>query len=332
MFVVAVGSSPAESLLVRLAQETGGAAEFVTPKESIEDALMRLLGRLRQPRAKDVRVRWPVEPEWTAPVQRALFDGETLHAMARFGARPEGEMVLEWCDERAQAHRLSLPDQRTQAPIADDAVPRVAAGLAMTLIPEREQGAFAQHYQLVTSLTSMVLVLERDEGERNEALPTSVKVPQMLAAGWGGAGSVLAASMHCISPGLYDASCDMDVGSLQSPNVPLSDALEQYSQPGLDYWFCTHWQPSGGSPKIASLAGIVPEEWIDVLRELAAKGEADEPALVAWVIIEFMSRTPKQGGLDRAALRDLRRAARRVPDCVAVALRARLQAPAQSKA
>jgi len=36
VFVIAVGSSPVESLLVRWAQETGGAAEFVTPKESIE--------------------------------------------------------------------------------------------------------------------------------------------------------------------------------------------------------------------------------------------------------------------------------------------------------
>lgn len=292
---------------------------------------MRLLARLRQPRAKDVRVQWPVEPQWTAPVPRALFGGETLHALGRFEVRPEGEVVLEWRDEGAQAHRLTLPDQRAQTPMADDALPRIAAGLTMTSIPECEQGAFAQRHQLVTSLTSMVLVLEREEGERNEALPTSVKVPQMIAAGWGGVGSVLAASVQHWSPGLHDAFFRRSVRFAQSPDVFLSDALEQYSQPLLDRWFHTHWKRTAGSPTIDSLAGVVPDEWIDALRELAARSKADEPALVAWAIVELIDRTAERGGLDRAALRAVRRAARRVPDSVAVALRARLQSETQGR-
>lgn len=346
VFVVAVGSSPAESLLARLAQETGGAAEFVTPNESIEDALMRLLARLRQPRARDVRVRWPLAPEWTAPVPRALFGGETLHALARFGVRPRGEVALEWRDEAAQAQGLALPSEDPATTSHDDALPRVAAGLAVTALPEQRQGAFAERYRLVTSQTSMVLVLERDEDERSQALPRSVKVPQMLAAGWGGVGSVAASSLVFESHRDLRTSDDQlmtrnewTLSSEPSPrfsrrSTPLVDPADPLA--GLAWLVNDLWDRAGALPAdIDAIERTLPEPWCAALREQASQAGCGEAALVAWLIVELLGSATHPPRVHRQALRAARRLARGTPDAVGRILRARigsLSAPGEETA
>ncbi|MFS2055667.1 VWA domain-containing protein, partial [Variovorax sp. CT11-76] len=49
VFVVGIGSSPAESHLRRLAEATGGACDFVAPGEAVEPAVLRMFARLRSP-------------------------------------------------------------------------------------------------------------------------------------------------------------------------------------------------------------------------------------------------------------------------------------------
>jgi hypothetical protein len=51
-------------------------------------------------------------------------------------------------------------------------------------------------YQLATRHTSLVVVAERATGEKQDALPETIAVAQMLAAGWGGHGTVEALSEH----------------------------------------------------------------------------------------------------------------------------------------
>jgi Ca-activated chloride channel family protein len=46
-------------------------------------------------------------------------------------------------------------------------------------------------YTLVTDETNFILVHERSEEEKAQEMPDAHKVPQMLAAGWGGTGSVI---------------------------------------------------------------------------------------------------------------------------------------------
>lgn len=52
LFVVGVGSSPAESHLRLLAEATGGACDFVAAGEAVEPAVMRMFARLRSPRLR----------------------------------------------------------------------------------------------------------------------------------------------------------------------------------------------------------------------------------------------------------------------------------------
>lgn len=58
MFVIGVGSSPAEGPLRRLAQATGGACEFATPGEALETAARRMLARIRQQAWTNLRIDW----------------------------------------------------------------------------------------------------------------------------------------------------------------------------------------------------------------------------------------------------------------------------------
>lgn len=50
VFVVGIGNAPAEGVLRRLAEETGGACDFVAPGEAVEPAVLRMFARLRSQR------------------------------------------------------------------------------------------------------------------------------------------------------------------------------------------------------------------------------------------------------------------------------------------
>lgn len=54
-----------------------------------------------------------------------------------------------------------------------------------------ELGALAQKYQLVTPDTSLILIKQRAPGEQASDMPELVQVKSMLAAGWGGHGSIV---------------------------------------------------------------------------------------------------------------------------------------------
>lgn len=47
IFIVGVGSAPAESFLQDMARQTGGACEFVTPNENMAEAIVRMFQRMR---------------------------------------------------------------------------------------------------------------------------------------------------------------------------------------------------------------------------------------------------------------------------------------------
>lgn len=346
VFIVAVGASPAESLLSHLAQATGGSAEFVTPNESIEAALLRLFARLRQPRANEVTVRWPAPVDWQAPLPGTLFAGETLHALARFAARPDGEVTLAWRDDASRSQAVRLARERvvarpdTDAPRAD-ALPRVAAGLTVATLPEPQRGAFAERYQLVTADTSMVLVLERNAAERAAALPQSVKVKQMVAAGWGGVGSVartgapLAADStmrfsrrNDVCRNMYSLPADLDLPPQHAVETGFSDYVYPIDTTGreeatrrLAEHVNRSWRDHARLPDaIADVARLLPNTWVFGLQDASHRDGVDGAMLLAWLLVELTGDSGPDP-FDRAALREARRLARKVPEDVASMLR-----------
>jgi Ca-activated chloride channel family protein len=213
LFVVAVGASPAESWLARLAEETGGAIEFVTPREDIEAAVRRLAHRIRTPRQSLGAVRWPGRHDIVGPVPASVYEGETVHAFARLLDQPLGEVRAEFA---AGAVTMRLPAEVA----ATDTLARLFAAQRLRHETDATQRrALALAYQLLTEDTSWILTLERAADEKGSAVPVLAKVPQMMAAGWGGVGAVALPSVVGAQR-MLSASLCMESASYQPIEEP----------------------------------------------------------------------------------------------------------------
>ena len=181
IFALGVGSSPAESLLQDMAEVTGGACEMVTPGENMQKAVERLLMRLRQSQAAEQTVHCEVPMLWSSPSARHATPGESMNTWSQLQAT-SGELAVS-TGKPAQKCRVQWCEHIELS--------RIAAALRlrdMTSAKDRE--ALAMQYQLVSSETNLILVHERAEAEKAEDLPELHQVRPMMAAGWGGHGTV----------------------------------------------------------------------------------------------------------------------------------------------
>ena len=232
LFVVGIGSSPAETHLRRLAEATGGACDFVAPGEAVEPAVLRMFARLRSPRLADLSLEWPggVVPEWVSPLLPSVFDGDTVNAFALFEQVPTGTVRLlgrRSVDEVPQEiGTATLPSQLEVA----DTLSRMAAavhfhsaGNMLSIGQPVDATRLAVDYQLVTDKTNFLLVHERPDGEKATEMPELQKVDQMVPAGWGGTGSVMfsrSAAFFETRVVDYQTSGSLDWSDVDAPSVP----------------------------------------------------------------------------------------------------------------
>ncbi|MCL4791051.1 MAG: VWA domain-containing protein [Gammaproteobacteria bacterium] len=253
LFVVAVGAAPAEGLARQLSARTGGACEFVSPNEDIEGAIVRMFQRMRQQPRQLSELRWPVTPDWQAPLPTMVFAGDTLHLLAGFSTPPVGETCLT-----ISGTGLAPLTQRVTMAESIDAelLPRVAAARRLQTLPESEAATLAEAHQLVSKYTSFVVVQERAEQEKAEGLPELRKVAQMLAAGWGAAGKGVAAEV-CMSPRPVPAMARAQRSGARNP-TPAYDVSGDYEEPSF-------MRRAPGSLQFASTAERSPAEVLKII-------------------------------------------------------------------
>lgn len=196
VFVVGIGSSVAEAHLRRLAQDSGGACEFIAPGEAAGPAIVRMFNRIRAASASALRIRWPddAEPIWSTALPANCFEGDTLHVFGLLRGRPAGSVSLlgkvAEGDEMLEIGLAKMKDGVQDLP----ALSRMAAAARIHGTsgsdPRYDAGAFAVTYQLVTPHTNFLLVHERAEQDKARDMPALHSVAQMVPAGWGGVGSV----------------------------------------------------------------------------------------------------------------------------------------------
>lgn len=187
LFVVGVSSSPAESLLREMAEQSGGACELVTPNEDIAGAITRMVRRLRAARDISLRLDWNQPVLWESPLPQQVFDGETLHVWARLEQPLQAAPTLHWS---AAGTKGSDQAAEMQADASGTTARLCGARQADTLSHDEDKLALALRHQLVTRQTSLFLVHQRAEGEKAEGLPALEQIRHMMAAGHGGFGSV----------------------------------------------------------------------------------------------------------------------------------------------
>ncbi|MBS0493387.1 MAG: VWA domain-containing protein [Proteobacteria bacterium] len=192
VFVVGIGSSPAEAHLRRLAQATGGACDFVAPGEAVEPAMLRMFARLRSPQLAEPRLQWPqgVRVLWQSPLPSALFDGDSVHVLALLDGAPAGTASLWGRAPGASAQAIAEVRLNLATQGADTLARMVAASRIHATPDPAEATQLAVDYQLVTEHTHFVLVHERAADAKALDMPALHPVRPMLAAGWGGTGSV----------------------------------------------------------------------------------------------------------------------------------------------
>jgi Ca-activated chloride channel homolog len=188
VFAVGIGSAPAESLLRKLAEDTGGACEFIAPNEDVELAVMCMFARMRQPRLTTPVVDWNSKPLWQTQLPNTLFGGDTVHAFASFTRPPADDVVLRYAGwEESGTYEARAP--LTERSGAGDTLARMAAFMRLRDFEGAERNALALQYQLVTEDTSLVAVHQLQDADRAQSLPQTLHVGQMLATGWGGTGT-----------------------------------------------------------------------------------------------------------------------------------------------
>ena len=207
VFVVGIGASPAEAHLRRLASATGGVCDFVAPGEDVEPAVLRMFHRLRAPCLKNLRVEWPsaMNLRWSQRVTNQVFENDALNICAFFDTASSdtspfevklwgrvddspSELLLAYAGvEKVESTVNTLARVAAYAQYSEHPAERVSLA---EFVEISEAQKLAVLYQLVTKETNFILVHERTEAEKALEMPDGHTVPQMLAAGWGGTGTV----------------------------------------------------------------------------------------------------------------------------------------------
>ena len=201
IFTVGVGSSVAEPFVRALAKATGGACELVAPREDMAERIHRHFQRILAPPARTARVVWPAPVRQTVPDPLPPpYPGDTMHLFGSFAERPCGPVTLELelADGRTITQRMEVGPEPTDDTAADGPsavrsdVARMGAALRLPAMADQSAATeLAVRYQLLSEWTDYLVVHVRAEADKATDLPALVKVPQVLAAGWHGIGTVL---------------------------------------------------------------------------------------------------------------------------------------------
>ncbi|HEX8521817.1 MAG TPA: hypothetical protein VF669_06135, partial [Tepidisphaeraceae bacterium] len=230
IFSFGIGHACSAHLVRGLARATGGAAEFITPGERIEEKVLRTFARLASPVMSDVRVDWGNADVQTLAELPPVFDGDAVVVIGRCGGKlPErvrlcGELSSGKCEWVAGSRILlrgeepspcPLPEYRERGSAGRGAQ---AQGMLATLWARRvirsleevnglARGAYrkeksreadevvriSKQFNVVSALTTFVAVEHRSVEERTNGMPEMRRVPIMLTQGWGGTRASVAA-------------------------------------------------------------------------------------------------------------------------------------------
>ncbi|HEY4375450.1 MAG TPA: VIT and VWA domain-containing protein [Burkholderiales bacterium] len=349
VFTVGVGHAVSEAFVRGLAAQTGGGCELVSPREQMAERVIRHFERMRAPRARRVEIRWPEGARDVFPARvGAVFEGDTVIASAHL-PQAGGTVVLEIETENGEIARQELALAAGSETAADGPSSLARLTTAMRLVGcDAATGApLALHYRLLSPWTNWLAIAVRAESERAEDLPALRKVPQTLAAGWGGAGAAPAGAPQVFrsvaaSPVMAESAAMLSVRA-PAPMMdaaPLPRSLRKMAKPGpaepprtgfLDVLRGrTLKAPTAAYRKLVQLLedqpsfvpaqalGLLQQSGMDapfdsVFREAAEAGAAHETVAVLLLAALFENRAEDElPDALRAALHELRDEAQRI--------------------
>lgn len=180
IYVIGVGSAPAEGPLMKLAKASGGSCEFVTPNENMAETMVRTFRRMRSSLASAIKMDWGQEPVWQSKVPGNIYSGETTHLFALLAQEPQDAPVLGW---KAEGKEFSEKASVFEESVDED-LARVGGWRRMQETEQKDEKlALALQYQLISPLTNLILVDVREEKAIGKLAVQHA--PQMQAHGHG---------------------------------------------------------------------------------------------------------------------------------------------------
>ncbi len=321
VFTVGVGSAVSEGFVRQLAQTTGGACELVAPNEQMTDKIVRHFRRMYLPRADKVVLRWPQDPIQVIPrTIGPVYDGDTVHVFARFSEMPKGPVILAVTLADGSTLEQIVNQDDVESPMVGDdlsgpgPLTRMAIGQTLNELDTTEAAALAVRYQLISRHTNYLVVDVRAEGEQGEQLPVLRKVPQMLAAGWGGTGTIVCKSSQASA--LVDSVSEYDSGIRYSraPSPQQRYRWRQQTTPSSFIYNCnrrhTRWlRPVLEVTSYDDLGACeLPERILDAISSIA-KQITPEPSEqdVALAFLCALLQSPAGGLFDRTTKRTIKK-------------------------
>jgi hypothetical protein len=161
---------------------------MVSPNQSMQQAVGRLLDRMRKSCAVETRLAGIDEMLYQSPGPKEITQGDTIHQWAQVHARPTAAPIMQWTlngqTHTHQADNLVWDEEGI--------LPRLcAAQRLLDTTDSARHSELALQYQLVTKHTNFILVHERTAGEKAQDLPMLQQIAQMQAAGANGYGTVI---------------------------------------------------------------------------------------------------------------------------------------------
>ena len=319
LFTVGVGSSVAESFVRALAEATGGACELAAPRADMGERIHRHFQRIGATPVLAARLRWPAPVRHMTPdPPPPPYPGDTMHLFGSFAERPRGTVVLEMelADGRTVSQRMEIDANPAGTAAVQSDLARLGAARRLAAVDDRAQAtALAVRYQLMSEWTNYLVVHVREEADRATGLPDLVKVPQVLAAGWHGIGTVYeAAAPAAEAPRPVSAARRSGLRDVREPaaltyeasagGIAVMDSAPASSEDGdrrsatpaelvaeLNEW------PMPPMPAFGDLAARLPDEVRDGLAALVDGGE--DAGSVVTVFLYLLSESEAGHALER---------------------------------
>ena len=306
IFTVGVGSSVAESFVRALAEATGGACELVAPRADMGERIHRHFQRIGATPVRAARLRWPAPARHVVPdPPPPPFPGDTMHVFGSFPERPHGAVVLEMelTDGRTVSQRMEIAAASAETAAAQSDLARLGAARRLAAVDDQAQAtALAVRYQLMSEWTNYLVVHVREAADKATALPDLVKVPQVLAAGWHGIGTVQG-DAPAARASMVDAPMGADyVAEPCASSAPWATDDRQAATPAELVAELNEW-PMPPMPAFDDLAARLPDEVRDGLAALVDGGT--DAASVVIVFLYLLSESEAGRALDRRPRRQI---------------------------
>lgn len=210
IYPLVIGHTPTDGQLQKLAQITGGFCEVITPNERIDDAMARIVRRIKAAVVLDVAIEYGEGVVAWQQGRRLQYVGDTalLTAVLDRAVTPHLRVGVV----QTPIATMTVPDALTA-----DFVRTIAAQHMADLVGDAQQ-AWAEQHQLLSEQTAVVAVATHASDAKVIGTAVKTVVAQELAYDWHGSAGVLQEQVM-YAPRIIGASLAGSVRRSSSPSV-----------------------------------------------------------------------------------------------------------------